>query len=212
MTGKLIDISPTLHAGTAVWPGDVPFRRDITCAIETGANIDLSALTTTLHVGAHTDSPRHTAADAQGMHQRELERYYGPCQVITVVLPPRARAYPRDIEVEIEAPRVLLRTLSFPDSDQFSRDFNSYSPELVAWLHDRGVRLVGLDTPSIDPFDSKALESHQAVTDRDMAILEGVVLSHVIDGCYTLIALPLKLLDADASPVRAALIETPRLS
>ncbi|MFT7518515.1 MAG: arylformamidase [Kiritimatiellia bacterium] len=201
----LIDISPTLHAGIAVWPGDVPFSRSTTCAIDSGANIDLSAVHTTVHLGAHTDSPSHTASPAQDIHERALDRYYGPCQVITVHLDAGARAYPSDIAVEVSAPRVLLRTLSFPDPDAFNTDFNSYSPELVTWLYDRGVRLIGLDTPSIDPFSSELLESHHAVGERDMAILEGVMLEHVEDGVYLLIALPLKLKGADASPVRAAL-------
>ena len=107
----------------------------------------------------------------------------------------------------IVAPRVLLRTGTFPDPDAWNADFAALSPELVAWLHERGVRLVGLDTPSVDPQDDRLLESHTAIAARDMAILEGVVLDHVPPGVYTLIALPLKLAGADASPVRAVLVD-----
>ena len=80
------------------------------------------------------------------------------------------------------------------------------SPELVAMLYQQGVRLIGIDTPSIDPFDDKALLSHNAVAERDMAVLEGIVLEDVPLGEYTLVALPLKLEGCDASPVRAVLV------
>lgn len=203
---NILDISPLLHPGTAVWPGDTPLSRQVTCAIADGANIDLSSLHTTVHVGAHTDAPSHYVAGGQTMEARPLERYLGPCQVIAVDVPRGARVRPEHLPGPILAPRVLLRTGSFPDPDVFSTDFCSLSPELVHHLADAGVLLVGIDTPSVDPFESKALESHQAVAARDLAILEGVVLDHVAPGLYTLVALPLRLQGADASPVRAVLL------
>jgi arylformamidase len=69
------------------------------------------------------------------------------------------------------------------------------------------VKLVGIDTPSIDLAEDKVLESHQAVFSHDMAILEGIVLGHVSEGIYQLIALPLKIEGADATPVRAILLK-----
>lgn len=206
----LIDISPLINENIAVWPGDVPFRRSITLQIAAGASIDLSATSGTVHLGAHTDAPSHYVHPGESIEQRSLDRYYGPCQVISVALPRGERIYPHHIAAPIVAPRVLLHTGSYPDPTTFNEDFNSLSPELVAWLHDKcGVTLVGIDTPSIDPCHSTALESHQAIAARDMAILEGVVLDHVTPGTYTLIALPLRLAGADASPVRAALLPSP---
>jgi arylformamidase len=101
---------------------------------------------------------------------------------------------------------VLLRTGTFPDPDQWNEDFAALSPELVHALAAQGVRLVGIDTPSVDPMTSKALEAHNAVADHDMAVLEGVVLDAVPPGLYTLVALPLRIEGADASPVRAVLV------
>lgn len=204
---RLIDISPRVHAGIAVWPGDVAFRRDVTCAIADGANLDLSSITTTVHVGAHTDAPSHYAATGPTIEARPLERYYGPCQVVRVSGVRGRRIVPADLTVPITAPRVLFHTGSFPDPDAWNEDFAALSPELVGWLADRGVTLVGLDTPSVDLMHDKALESHTAIAARDMAILEGVVLDGVEPGVYTLIALPLKLVGADASPVRAVLVD-----
>ena len=208
MPASLIDISPLISEQIAVWPGDVPYRRDITLQIAAGSNIDLSAIHGTVHLGAHTDAPSHYAHPGESIEQRSLDRYYGPCQVIAVSRPRGARIYPHHLAgTPITAPRVLLYTGSYPDPATFNPDFNSLSPELVAWLHDmHGVTLVGIDTPSVDPADSTLLESHQAIAARDMAILEGVILAHVAPGSYLLIALPLKLAGADASPVRAALL------
>lgn len=203
---RILDVSPTLHPGVAVWPGDVAFSREIACTIAGGANLDLSAIRTTVHVGAHADAPSHYAAGAPAIDARPLELYLGPCQVIAVDVPRGTRIRPEHVHDAIVAPRVLFATGTFPDPDAWNDDFASLSPELVSWLHDRGVRLVGIDTPSIDPMASKALESHTAVAGRDMAVLEGLVLTGVPPGRYTLVALPLKLAGADASPVRAVLL------
>jgi arylformamidase len=206
MTQTLIDISPLVSERIGVWPGDVPFARSVGCRLEDGDSVGLSSIRTTLHVGAHADAPSHYRQGSSGIAERSLDRYYGTCQVIAVQIPRGARIMPEHITVTIQAPRVLFCTGSFPDPDDFNTDFNSLSPELVAWLHDRGVGLVGIDTPSIDPCQSKALETHNSIADRDMAVLEGLVLEAVTPGLYTLIALPLKLEGADASPVRAALV------
>jgi arylformamidase len=171
-----------------------------------GDNITLSAIRTTLHLGAHVDAPNHYRAGAKAMHERELERYYGPCQVMSVDLARGERIRPQHLSASLEAPRLLFHTGSFPDPEKWNADFNSLSAELIAHLFDAGVRLVGIDTPSVDLQDDKILESHQAIADRDMAILEGIVLEKVDPGLYTLCAFPLPLEGADASPVRAVLI------
>jgi arylformamidase len=100
---------------------------------------------------------------------------------------------------------VLFATGSFPDPDRFQEDFAALDPELVDYLHDQRVRLVGIDTPSVDLFDSKTLPAHKCFLAHDMAILEGLRLDGVPEGRYELIALPLRLVGFDASPVRAIL-------
>ena len=204
---RLIDISPLVSPRIAVWPGDVPYRRDVSLAIAQGANLDLSAITTTLHVGAHADAPSHYAATGAGSDKRALELYYGPCQVVRVDVPRGARVKPEHLPGPVLAPRLLVRTGTFPDPERWNTDFASLSPELVEHVHAAGGVLVGIDTPSVDPFQDKLLETHQALFRRDMANLEGLVLEHVAPGLYTLIALPLRLEGADASPVRAVLVE-----
>jgi arylformamidase len=120
---------------------------------------------------------------------------------------PHERILPQHLSSHsITAPRVLFRTQTFPDPQRWRDDFASLSPELIVWLAQRGVVTVGIDTPSVDPHDSKQLESHQALFAHDVAVLEGLVLDQVPEGEYTLIALPLNLEGFDASPVRAVLL------
>ena len=203
---QILDISPLISSRIAVWPGDVGFERSVAMDMKTGDNLTLSAITTTVHVGAHTDAPNHYVTDGQAMSERSLEPYYGPCQVMRVSTKRGERILPSDLEGPVTAPRVLFVTDSFPNPDVFNEDFCSLSADLVEFLAKAGVILVGIDTPSVDLFSDKELESHNAIARRDMAILEGVVLADVPSGTYTLIALPLGLEGADASPVRAVLV------
>lgn len=204
---RIWDISPLVTEKIAVFPGDVPFSREIALSFEQGHHLALSALRATLHLGAHADASNHYHAKGEGIDRRPLEAYLGPAQVCAVNLPRGARILPEHVKDRIEARRVLFRTGSFPNPDQWNDDFNSLSPELIHWLADQGVSLVGIDTPSVDPATSKGLESHQALFARNVAVLEGIILNQVPDGLYTLVALPLRLKDADASPVRAILWE-----
>ena len=203
---SLIDISPAIRPGIAVWPGDVEFSRNVALDMKSGANLTLSSIQTTLHLGAHADGPNHYDENGIGIGERALELYFGPCQVVTIQTQRGSRIRPRDLKATPAAPRILIRTDTYPDPYCFNEDFAALSGELVDHLAGCGVRLVGIDTPSIDMFADKDLESHQRVAANDMAILEGLVLNHVPDGDYTLVALPLKLRGADASPVRAALL------
>jgi len=201
----LYDISPLLTPSTAVWPGDTTMSREVLCDMHRGDNITLSTLRATVHLGAHADGPNHYGKDAPDIAQRSLDYYLGPCQVVRVNIARNTRIKPADLRDPITEPRVLFATGTYPDPSIFNEDFAALSPELIDWLHERGVRLVGIDTPSVDLRDSKDLPSHQAILSHDMAILEGLVLKDVPAGRYELIALPLKLKDFDASPVRAIL-------
>ncbi|MCC6810712.1 MAG: cyclase family protein [Deltaproteobacteria bacterium] len=203
---NVIDISPVIDAETAVFPGDRPFSREVALAFEHGGNLELSAVTTTVHIGAHVDAPSHYVSGGAPIDARSLHYYMGPCQVVRVRLP-RGRRIQRSDFGRVTAPRVLIRTDSFPDPSCWNGDFNALSAELVDALSSEGVILIGIDTPSVDLADDKVLESHKAIFRHDMAVLEGIVLDAVDEGTYTLVALPLKIRDADASPVRAVLVK-----
>ena len=202
---RIFDISPTITPALAVWPGDTPPRREVLLDIARGDNITLSTLHGTVHLGAHADAPSHYAAGAASIEARPLERYIGPCQVLHARAARATRLGPAVLPRALEAPRVLFATGTFPDPQRFEAGFAGLAPELVDELAARGVVLVGLDTPSVDLFDSKDLPAHAACLRHDLAILEGLVLDGVPEGVYELIALPLKLAGFDASPVRAVL-------
>jgi arylformamidase len=200
------DLTPPVGPTLGVFPGDQPFVRTEVLDFAQGHNLRLSSITTTLHVGAHADAPSHYHQDGVAISARSPARYIGACQVVHVQVDRAARVYPHHITQPIVAPRVLLATGTFPNPDCWNSDFAALSPELIHWLADQGVQLVGLDTPSVDPETSKDLPSHAALYARDLAVLEGLCLSHVPAGLYTLVAPPLLLTGADAAPVRALLL------
>ncbi|MBY0316492.1 MAG: cyclase family protein [Bdellovibrionales bacterium] len=205
---KVYDISPEISPAMAVFPGDTPFQRKIILDVQKGDSLGLSSFTTTPHLGAHVDAPNHYSTSGVGISERSLHFYMGPCQVISVNLNRGERIKVEHIQkIKIRAHRVLFYTGSFPNPNVWNSDFNALSAELVDYLFAQKICLVGIDTPSIDLAEDQALESHKRIHAHDMAILEGVVLDQVPDGIYTLCALPLKMKGADASPVRAVLLQ-----
>jgi arylformamidase len=204
----LYDITPAITPKLAVWPGDTPANREVLLDIARGDNITLSTLRATVHLGAHADGPNHYGKDAPGIDERSLDHYIGPCQVLRVNIARATRVTPAMLPGDITAPRVLFATGTFPDPQNWNNDFAALSVELVDFLHEHSVITAGIDTPSVDLFESKDLPAHKAILRHDMSILEGLVLKEVPEGMYELIALPLRLVGFDASPVRAILRTT----
>jgi arylformamidase len=204
---KLYDLTPKISQRLAVFPGDQPFERNVTMDMKQGAHLGLSWIRSTLHLGAHADAPGHYAADGVGIDQRPLDHYMGRAQVIRISsLHEGQRVGLKEVSQAPQAPRVLLDTGSFKDPETWSDTFCSFCPALLEAWAQQGVKLVGIDTPSVDPATSKDLPSHQMLRRYDLAVLEGLSLHHVPEGLYTLIALPLPIEGADASPVRAVLL------
>lgn len=204
----LYDISPPISPATAVWPGDTPYGVERTWSMAEGASVNLSSITGTPHLGAHADAPFHVREDGAGIAELPLEPYIGPCRVIEVPAEPLILPAHLGAIDPGDPPRLLLKTGSaWKDGDRsvFPERFSALSPELARHLGERGTLLVGLDTPSVDPFDSQDLPAHNALIDGRVVNLEGLDLDGVPPGIYELIALPLRLEGLDASPVRAVL-------
>ncbi|ANM29034.1 hypothetical protein ABI59_04660 [Acidobacteria bacterium Mor1] len=202
----LYDITPPVSPQLQVWPGDTPASREVLMDMARGDNLTLSTLRATVHLGAHADAPSHYGAGAPSIEQRDLEPYLGRCQVVRVDAARGARMAPELLPVPLLAPRLLFATGTYaPEAEPFDEDFAAFEPALIDAFAAGGGRLIGLDTPSVDLFSSKDLPSHARCLAHDLAILEGVVLDGVPEGIYELIALPLKLVGFDASPVRAVL-------
>lgn len=200
---SLIDISPSLTSSIAVFPGDSPLTREVLLDLRNDDNLTLSTMRSTVHLGSHLDAPSHYDVDGISIEQVDLERCIGPCDVMRVDVERGSviEELPRSPREE----RLILATGTHPDPEQWGGDFAGVGPALIENLSSAGVRLLGVDTPSVDVASSKELPAHDACRRTGILILEGLVLDGVEDGIYELIALPLKLTGFDASPVRAVL-------
>ncbi len=202
---KLYDITPRMSPKLAVWPGDPPLVRNICSDMERGAATTNSWLKTSVHAGAHADALSHFGIDGATIDEMPLDYYIGSCQVLRPKVERGQRVVPEMLKTPVVAQRVLFATGTYLDFENFNKDFAGLSPELIHMLSERGVKLVGIDTPSVDTFEAPGLPAHAAVLEYKMAILETLDLSDVPEGIYELIALPLRLVGFDASPVRAVL-------
>ena len=204
----LWDISPPVHPGAPVFPGDTPYQQHWSAEIGPGCPVNVSAITLSPHVGAHADAPLHYDPAGAAIGALDLAPYLGPCRVIHAIdVRPLLRWEHLAHAAQGLPPRVLVRTYERVPVGAWDPQLAAFAPETVERLADAGVRLIGIDTASIDPADSKTLDSHQVIRRRDLRVLENLVLDEVPEGDYELIALPLKLTTADASPVRAVLRE-----
>lgn len=202
---KLWDISPALSSATPVWPGDTAFEAVRTWTIDGDCPVNVSRLTLSTHTGAHADAPLHYDAEGAAIADVSLAPYLGPCRVVDVTMS-GPRVEPEQVEEALAdgVERLILKT--YPETPAaWDDNFTAVSSALIDRLAAVGGKLIGIDTPSLDPMTSKTMEAHLAVRHHGLAILEGLVLDHVAPGDYELIALPLKIAGADAAPVRAIL-------
>ena len=207
-TPRIWDISPPVHAGAPVFPGDTPYAQHWSAEIGPGCPVNVSALTLSPPVGAHAAAPLHYDPAGAAIGALDLSPYLGPCRVIHAIgVRPLLLWEHLAHAVQGLPPRVLVRTYARMPVEAWDSQLAAFAPDTVERLADAGVQLIGIDTASIDPADSKTLDSHQVIRRRDLRVLENLVLDEVPEGDYELIALPLKLTTADASPVRAVLRE-----
>jgi arylformamidase len=205
---KLWDISPPVSEASPVFPGDTAYQQRFVATIGPGCPVNVSAITLTPHVGAHADAPLHYDNAGAAIGAVDLAPYLGRCRVIhSIGRGPLVEWQHIEHALHDLPPRLLVRTYLHAPLDRFDTQLAAYAPDTLERLADLGVRLVGIDTASIDPADSKTLDSHQVIRRRDVRVLENLVLDEVPEGDYELIALPLKLMTCDASPVRAVLRE-----
>ena len=201
---QIIDISQTLTRGMPVWPGDTEFQPTWVARMEKGDPCNVGSVTMSLHTGTHADAPLHFMREGRSIAEMDLSAYIGLAQVIDLVgaesiapehLLPIAPSLPE---------RVIFKTRLSP-APRFEPDFTYVTPDAARMLAGFGIKLIGIDTPSVDGSASETFESHKILASAGIAILENLNLAKVAAGRYELIALPLKLAGMDASPVRAVL-------
>lgn len=201
-----IDITQPLTKTIANWPGDTPFSYELTYTKEESGSANIGQITTSLHMGTHIDAPFHFANDGATIDQLDLDIYIGKAGVIDVsqtdtVTPELLQQYEWDSNIT----RLLLKTSLPNNPERFPDKIPELDPAIGSWLQNKGIRLLGVDMPSVDDPDSKELAVHHALHNNGVFILENIMLDHVNEGNYELIALPLAIHGADGSPVRAVL-------
>lgn len=201
----LYDITRPLSNATAHWPGDEPYRLEPTLQLSQGFAVNLSRISLSPHNGTHADAPYHYDQGGLTIDQVPPERYIGRARL--VALEGRSVITTADLKaLTLEGvERLLVRTDSCPDFTTFNNEFTFFEPEAIRYLASVGVQLIGTDAHSMDHVTSKDLPSHNACREAGMLILENLQLANVPVGDYELIALPLRLVGADGSPVRAVL-------
>ncbi|WP_284336680.1 arylformamidase [Comamonas sp. NoAH] len=203
---QIWDISAPIHSASPVFPGDSPYQQSWSSSISPQCPVNVSTISMSPHIGSHADAPLHYDAQGQSMGEVNLEPYIGRCRVIHAMHCGPLIEW-EHIAHATHTPlpaRVLVRTYQ-QVPEYWDEHLSAFAPSTVERLADLGVRLIGIDTASIDPADSRSLDSHMLVRTRNLNVLENLVLDGVAEGDYELIALPLKLMQAEASPVRAIL-------
>ena len=203
---KLWDISPPIRVGIPVWPGNTAYGEKRVWELDEICPVNVSRFTMSSHTGAHADAPLHYDKDGVAAGQMDVARYLGRCRVVD------GRRHNGLITAAMLEPvlapgveRVLVRTYDQAPVDSWDSKFAAIEPSAVALLAAHNVVLIGVDTPSLDPQESKSMDAHKMVRRHGLSILEGLVLDDVPSGDYELIALPLKLMTLDSAPVRAVL-------
>jgi len=201
----LIDITHPLSSAIAPWPGDTPFQLKHRVRMDQGAVANVGVITTGIHVSTHLDAPFHYLRDGQTVDQLSPEIFIGPARVFDG----RQRTVlTREVFAGLDGratPRVLVRTNSCDDKTVFPASIPSLAPDLPAWLQAQGVKLIGLDIPSVDAVDATSMPTHLLLGAAGIIIVENLDLRQAEPGFYELIALPLKITGGDGSPVRAVL-------
>lgn len=205
--GMLRDITQSLGPDTPMWPGDTPFGTARTWHYGPDCPVNVSRFESSTHAGTHADAPLHYDPEGVAIAAVGLDAYVGPARVVDLRGAQGAVVTPDLVKPSLidPPPRVLLRTYDRFPHDRWDAAFTTVAAATITLLASKGVVLIGIDSPSLDPQDSKTMDAHLAVRAAGMAILEGLVLDDVPAGDYELIALPLKLAGMDAAPVRAVL-------
>jgi arylformamidase len=201
----MIDITQPLGSQTAAWPGDSPFEIDWTLHTSRGDNVTLSRVTFSPHVGTHADAPAHYEVDGPLTGGFELGAFLGPVRVIDARF---AKSVDLSLLESLEAlgaPRLLVRSLPELRPERFASDFPPLAPDAADALVRGGLRLYGTDAPSVDPVQSAAMSAHRVLGGAGIPIIENLDLSLAEPGDYDLVALPLRIIEAEAAPVRAVL-------
>ncbi|MEO2078067.1 MAG: arylformamidase [Bacillus sp. (in: firmicutes)] len=202
---RIYDVSRKLMTGMPVWPGDTPFQYEVSWPMEESGSVNVGRLELSTHTGTHVDAPFHFDNHGKRIIELDLSLYIGPARVVDMVGKSSiGLSDVKDLDLA-GVTRVLFKTLAWNNPDVFPEKIPHIEAELAPFLAEKGIKLIGLDVPSVDPIDSKELLAHHSLNQNGIHILESLLLDEIEPGDYELIALPLPLAEGDGSPVRAVL-------
>ena len=207
----IYDISVQLGTEAIDYPGDTPYCREWTGTIEENGTFDLSKLVMSAHSGTHIDTPAHFIPNGKNLDHFTVQDFILPAKVLDIT--DSVSVKPAELEkAEIDPGDALLfktcnSTTGLCKTGAFSEKFVFLSPEAADFCINKKVALIGIDYISIEEFGNDAFPLHRKILGNNIIILEGVNLKDVPPGKYTLICLPLKIKDGEASPVRAVLLD-----
>lgn len=210
---EILDISLAIGLDMLVWPNHVRPRLRPTARLANGDQSNRSEIQFGSHTGTHIDPPYHSLEGGATAEQLPLDVLIGPATVLDLRHVSGA-IQPADLEAAgagAARERVLFRTrnseLWASPLERFPEDYVALSPDAATWLVEHRVRLVGTDFLSIEQFGLEGQPAHRTLLRADVVIVEGLDLSRVNPGDYTLLCLPLKLVGADGTPARAVLLD-----
>lgn len=205
---RIYDVSLPIRSGMVVWPGDADVVVETVRSQADGNRANVSAARLGLHTGTHVDAPCHFIAGAAGVDSLALDALIGPAWVAELATAGPITAQDlAGVGVPQGVERLLLKT---PNSALWARrefcpDFAYLTPDAARWVVERGVRLIGVDYLSVEAFAGDGT-THEILLGAGVVVLEGLNLSEVSGGWYTLHCLPLKILGADGAPARVVLV------
>ncbi len=201
----IIDITRTLKNGMPVWPGDTPFSYELSSTKAENGSANVGRVVMSTHTGTHVDAPFHFDEKGKRIEELDLSLYIGKALVIEIVKKEFITVEDLQKHNLQGYERLLFKTGSWPDPAAFPETYTCIAPEAASYLAVSGVRLIGVESPSVDPLNSKEMLAHHALNNKGIHILESIDLHEAEPGEYELIAMPLKVEKADGSPVRAVL-------
>jgi arylformamidase len=207
--GKVYDISTLLGSETIGYPGDTPYSRTTLCTLGDGSRFNLARLEMSSHSGTHLDAPAHFVAGGKTIDQYAVSEFIFPARVIDVDHPEAVHASALTGVDITPGEALLFKTRTSDNARRSARGFTEellyLTRELADLCVEKRVKLVGIDSVSVDRYGDEDYPVHERLSTAGILILEGIDLALVPSGRYTLIALPLRIEGGEAAPARAIL-------
>ena len=207
---EIFDISVPLHTKMPVWPGEPRVDIKQTSAIAEGDDANVSHLSFGAHTGTHVDAPLHFISDGVSLDKISLDHFVGDAVVVEVLNVDIITE--KDIKIAVDLnfdSRVIFKTRNSQiwaqGENDFQEDFVALSPDAAEYLVKMESKLVGIDYLSIAPY-TDSNPTHEVLLRAGIPILEGLNLSKISPGKYSLFCLPLKIIGVDGAPARAILV------